>query len=62
MPRLSRSLALGGVLYLLVQRQRVADLATLVRLQRTELNFMRSELRALAELSGVPQPSHLHSV
>ena len=55
-------------------RQRILDLTTLLRLQRTELNYMRCELRALASLLGVQReesmsrhPSssggkHLHSV
>lgn len=66
MPRFMRTtITLTSGLYLLSQRKRVSDLATLVRLQRTELNYMRCELRALASLSGVSLPSrerHLHTV
>jgi len=52
-------------LYALHQRQRSAALQEVLRLQRTELNYVRCELRAHASLLGVPLPPserHLRSI
>lgn len=73
MPRSRTLLILSSGLCLLRQHQRISDLTTLLRLQRTELNYVRCELRAHASLLGIQReeamsrhPSasqrHLHGV
>lgn len=47
---------LASALTLLQQHQRLRDLTLLVKLQRTELDYMRCELRAHGSLLGVPRP------